>query len=1240
MRQVANNTFTGGMQMDWNPLVQPNNTLSKCLNGTLLTMNGNENVLQNDMGNGRVETAFLPRGYVPLGTSELGGIIYIVSYNPLTNRCQIGSFPSPERNIVTSITSNENDNKTLKENFFKKDDEKGTMFEDSKIHPNAYKINLKSAIYKLTLLTDKLQPGDKFQIYSKDIKQWLNGIISGYGKKITDEYSNNIDLLPKYLKLHVVSINDKGEITYLDDSLVWHEIIDENAKIGEFYIKSTGGTLETEDIDEYRNLVTSNYSVYTSKTSGYLAILAELETIDNFSVSWDCLLDDKNYYNLYLYLNWTYDKSASEYRCMMAPNRLHIDYSIIKDSENIPDLENNKTVIFPQIDVKDENGNTVMDSNNNPVTQDNQYFNINYPYSQKINDERTIAETPEPNPNIISRKEFLSPPYLASDEKKKDNIKKILGILKESEDQTKKWDANNLRKNDGTDYDFIVDTGIKIEKSSENLHTFSITPCMPFGKLTWQKQDISFTPKLLGTGTIDLTHWKYFADDNSTRLTWGMTAYPELNERIDSVEFLFIPYAECKEQDVTIKLDNKNNSKTVSINLSTLLDAQYTDTNPNGAGKNGIGDIFKDTQGNTIPTTKIYNSLLTREGWYSEKIEKTSFSGIFTTELNYNDKFFRNKLYLTLIRVNYSKEPRIYCRFLYTNGIFNSKYTSENDFSTLVAGDSVKLDHDVTYKTTTDQPNIKYLRGTEEYIPNYYEQTVDANNSIKGCMQITNTITFDAKSDPKIYFKDTNQAIENITFNKTGDTWTIKNFQDTELSQVTPATNGNVGIVGGIDQIKVESSTTDSLKAKSIIKVPYITVYSKEESPVKPTHIIKKLEAAEPVHLRVNNTDNSAVFNKKDGVYSELKYFDRHPSWQEITDSYQAYLCTEDYGGFHIPNINRLSDIQNGRAIVQDILNRLSNKDYIFVSFGGLGFPKNNYAYIRSVTDFGGRFRQWGGFATRGDNIANHYANILVMKTNQDDLIAFIPHNQVIFPLNYSNNVGYGEFLKLGKAVEITNSDYQELSYSAHSIQGIQYYNSLTISQVSNVTCTLIGGIKIDNIEAPEHIPDNNPERVPKNLQFELETSKSYQFTYNIFVKSIMDIFPELLQIPSFRLLYKEDSKVKLQTNKLDFDLGYRLYKIDANNYTLLKENSGQFSSKYIMPTDIDNTHGRWDQMLLQNGKVNWTILDSYYLRITDSTNPNDNTVRISGGAAQKAAIEGERSYIIIDGIIPINRVE
>jgi hypothetical protein len=37
------------------------------------------------MGNARVENAVLPEGYIPLGTCSYEGIIYIVSYNPLTD---------------------------------------------------------------------------------------------------------------------------------------------------------------------------------------------------------------------------------------------------------------------------------------------------------------------------------------------------------------------------------------------------------------------------------------------------------------------------------------------------------------------------------------------------------------------------------------------------------------------------------------------------------------------------------------------------------------------------------------------------------------------------------------------------------------------------------------------------------------------------------------------------------------------------------------------------------------------------------------------------------------------------------------------------------------------------------------------------------------------------------------------------------------------------------------------------
>ena len=90
------NSFTGGINTDLHPMLQPNDTLTDCVNGTLITYNGNEKVLQNDMGNTEVGTAFLPAGYVPVGMKEHGGIIYVAAWNPSTNKGQVGSFPSPK----------------------------------------------------------------------------------------------------------------------------------------------------------------------------------------------------------------------------------------------------------------------------------------------------------------------------------------------------------------------------------------------------------------------------------------------------------------------------------------------------------------------------------------------------------------------------------------------------------------------------------------------------------------------------------------------------------------------------------------------------------------------------------------------------------------------------------------------------------------------------------------------------------------------------------------------------------------------------------------------------------------------------------------------------------------------------------------------------------------------------------------------------------------------------------------
>ena len=106
-KQIAKNTFTGGLQMDMNPLSSQNTVLTNALNATLVTIDGDEMILQNDMGNlkatytenGEEFEVTLTPGFIPIGIQTLNGVAYIVSFNPTTQEGEIGTFPSPQYNI-------------------------------------------------------------------------------------------------------------------------------------------------------------------------------------------------------------------------------------------------------------------------------------------------------------------------------------------------------------------------------------------------------------------------------------------------------------------------------------------------------------------------------------------------------------------------------------------------------------------------------------------------------------------------------------------------------------------------------------------------------------------------------------------------------------------------------------------------------------------------------------------------------------------------------------------------------------------------------------------------------------------------------------------------------------------------------------------------------------------------------------------------------------------------------------
>lgn len=261
LKQSSDNSFNDGLVMDLNPLLTPNNVMTGCLNGTLITYNGNEYTLQNDMGNGRVETAMLPEGYIPVGTTELGGIIYIVSYNPIKDKCQIGSFPSPERNITLDELGYEN----------------GVTFQEGDFKNNNYII---SPVVRKQLGNITLNPGDKFLVCGDTLTANISTI---------SHYKNDT-FIRNYVNFRLATIDNNGRIIYLDNLRKYLISKTETNKY-ELHIKQGDAeSNENTNLDEYRKIVGSEYQIFTSKVAGNLYVIGQLEVIDYIeSINWELI---------------------------------------------------------------------------------------------------------------------------------------------------------------------------------------------------------------------------------------------------------------------------------------------------------------------------------------------------------------------------------------------------------------------------------------------------------------------------------------------------------------------------------------------------------------------------------------------------------------------------------------------------------------------------------------------------------------------------------------------------------------------------------------------------------------------------------------------------------------------------------------------------------------------------------------------------------------------------------------
>ena len=571
MEQAANQ-FAKGLQLDTHPMVQGNDTMSDCLNGTFVTMNGDEVILQNDMGNRKVDNAFLPAGYEPVGIKEYGGIIYLALYNPITNKSQLGSFPSPER-----IIESNNDN-GIQINFIPKD--------ETYRGQNFLKTNYEFSIISSDTL---LRAGDKFSLYwnvdhnnPQQQEEYINIIenLSNYNniteweeinqteyqendsnyKTEDNKYYKKVEKVtsPKNKKytLRVGVLNSQNEFVDITDNLIrWTtsgSTIDVSNKtdlykqnVG-YFIQESFNPPETfneakkdKELIELRQAFPVN--TYAYKLVGPLCVKQIFNTIQQFS------------YNVYAIQTWQ-EISAARYNLTLNQGGIsnpdfkkeenghyyekHVELTIVANiTYNCPDGvvegsgsdDNYYTYDEGKINEEIENSEKIIRLNGFDLYNAN-----NQNYSEVIpipngKDSNQQDHNPADNRVIISREDGETK-YDPSTGLYNVTITKIYSLAADDFFPCDKIDDNTYIVHPFK-YFIGVDSGFKKENE-------------PNTKLLLRElsEENSINLSDIQSGGINLDYWRYFVYDEQTfDLTYRFSVYPKYGQKFDNLRIKFIP---------------------------------------------------------------------------------------------------------------------------------------------------------------------------------------------------------------------------------------------------------------------------------------------------------------------------------------------------------------------------------------------------------------------------------------------------------------------------------------------------------------------------------------------------------------------------------------------------------------------------------------------------------------------------------------------------------------------------
>lgn len=854
---TAKSTFGDGLLMDFAPDNTQATCLTHALNATLLTMNGNELSLQNDMGNGRVETAYLPEGYIPVGTCEFGDIIYIVSYNPITNKSQIGCFPSPERNISSDELSG------VKTTFNLEEFTKSTDF--------GFRETISNSVKKV-IYDNSLNPGDKFIVHSGDIHDNISRI-SDYGNK-----SHIVGAFPKQFKINVVAIEDSGKINYLNNDLKWYD---------DFYInqESTNNS-NKPDIDSYRNILSSGYSVFQSKVSGKLAILIELERIQTFNSTYE-VLKNKNItktiesttvncqqYDIYINFNWKTNNPD------VNPKSIVIyDFKWVSNSGNDKKAgQYYVTGAAKKAELPITSGYIELEITGQANTENySEFLKSNYQAaSNQYKGHTKITQSvqngiPEEGKYYLDLHHIVDGVYY-------NNEGKPLGV-----EDVKDCIVNNHFKSSITKNGFTINipdtdsNGNKIDKRDLIL-SFKVAPMMEYGVLSDLVQTHYIDFSKIGSGEINLEGYKYYIGENLCTLQIDSSIYPEDNKGVAKIEVQFYD-----NQGLCAKYFINN-----LVSYSGII-TEYIPLNGNSSnyklskqdGKKLIphaGQMFTDGEiPENVDTTLSYVYLNT---------EAEKLTPIEVTYDKKDKKFYKgdeeNKQEVTISSTSpifYNDAGTLYSNMLYAVKIIY-KYTSKNVLGEYNTEDSKGFKFEWRWLWTNTMFN-QYYYNVKDFKDNQFELSLDIGAQYYANFKTKDITGYEGtKNDTSDVFKGLGlnlSYINNGEIQYTADLGLQNTYNSFSLKKGSSTDNISINIYSGNSYIQIQDNIQDNEYLRQ------------SNDNIAPNNISKKYEYI----IKKQGIDTSGIENPWD---SKEAYKNYKPLFTSTLDTEEA-LDTIEYIG-------------------------------------------------------------------------------------------------------------------------------------------------------------------------------------------------------------------------------------------------------------------------------------------------------------------------------------------------------